>query len=93
MITPSISISSTTISGMQQGAIRLQHIGIDEQVTNILTKPLGKVKFLTFQEQLGSLRDPLMRVVYDAYIELWEIQGGAGYFLEQHTTTGQLTLP
>jgi len=33
---------------VQQGAIRLQHIGTDEQLTDILTKPLGKVKFLNF---------------------------------------------
>ena len=35
---------------VQQGAIRLQHISTNEQVADILTKPLGKVKFLTFQE-------------------------------------------
>ena len=35
------------------GAIRLQHIRADEQVTNILTKPLGKAKFLAFHERLG----------------------------------------
>ena len=28
-----------------------------------------------------SLRDPLMRVVYDAYIELWELRGGLGVLL------------
>ena len=33
---------------VQQGEIRLHHIGTDEQVTNILTKPLGKIKFLAF---------------------------------------------
>lgn len=33
---------------VQQGAIRLQHISTDEQVANILTKLLWKVKFLTF---------------------------------------------
>eukprot|EP00253_Pinus_taeda_P004684 PITA_04684 len=33
---------------VQQGAIRLQHIRTDEQVINILTKNLGKVKFLAF---------------------------------------------
>jgi len=38
---------------VQQGAIRLQHIRTDEQVTNILTKPLGKVKFLSFRERFG----------------------------------------
>eukprot|EP00253_Pinus_taeda_P002161 PITA_02161 len=33
---------------VQRGGIRLHHIGTDEQVTDILTKPLGKVKFLSF---------------------------------------------
>ena len=33
---------------VQRGEIRLHHIGTDEQVANILTKPLGKVKFLNF---------------------------------------------
>ena len=40
---------------VQQGAVRLQHIRTDEQVADILTKPLEKVKFLTFQERLGVL--------------------------------------
>eukprot|EP00253_Pinus_taeda_P020247 PITA_20247 len=35
---------------VQRGAIRLHHIGTDEQVVDILTKPPGKVKFLTFRE-------------------------------------------
>jgi len=43
---------------VKQGAIRLQHIGTDEQVAHILTKPLGKVKFLTFREQLGVVERP-----------------------------------
>eukprot|EP00253_Pinus_taeda_P021741 PITA_21741 len=43
---------------VQRGAIRLHHIGTDEQVANILTKPLGKVKFLTFQERLGVMERP-----------------------------------
>ena len=38
---------------VQRGAVRLDHIGTDEQVADILTKPLGKVKFLTFRERLG----------------------------------------
>eukprot|EP00253_Pinus_taeda_P021066 PITA_21066 len=33
---------------VQRGAIRLHHIETDEQVADILTKPLGKVKFLAF---------------------------------------------
>ena len=38
---------------VQQGAVRLDHIESDEQVADILTKPLGRVKFLTFCEKLG----------------------------------------
>ena len=38
---------------VQRGAIRLHHIGTDDQVADILTNPLGKVKFLTFRKQLG----------------------------------------
>ena len=33
-------------------------IGTDEQVADILTKPLGKVKFLTFHESLGIVERP-----------------------------------
>eukprot|EP00253_Pinus_taeda_P023524 PITA_23524 len=43
---------------VQWRAIRLQHINTDEQVADILTKPLGKVKFLTFREQLGVVQRP-----------------------------------
>lgn len=43
---------------VQQGAIRLQHIKIDEKVADILTKPLGKAKFLTFRERLGIMERP-----------------------------------
>ena len=39
---------------MVQGCIvRHDHVGTDEQVADILTKPLGKVKFLTFRKNLG----------------------------------------
>ena len=43
---------------VQRDAIRLDHIGTDEQITNILTNPLGKVKFLTFRENLGIMERP-----------------------------------
>ena len=43
---------------VQRGAIRFDHIGTDEQVMDILTKPLGKVKFLTFRENLGIVERP-----------------------------------
>ena len=43
---------------VQRGAVRLDHIGTKEQVADILTKPLGKVKFLTFRESLGIVERP-----------------------------------
>ena len=43
---------------VQRGAVRLDHIGTDEQVADILTMPLGKVMFLTFHENLGIVERP-----------------------------------
>ena len=43
---------------VQQGAIRLDHIGIDEQVVDILKIPLGKVMLLTFRDNLGIVERP-----------------------------------
>ena len=43
---------------VQRGAVRLDHIGIDKLVADILTKPLGKVKFPTFCESLGIVERP-----------------------------------
>jgi hypothetical protein len=38
---------------VQRGAIKLQYIGTDEQVANVLTKPLSRVKFEYFRDKLG----------------------------------------
>ena len=43
---------------VQRGTVRLDHIGTDEQVVDILTKPVGKVKFLTFHEKFGIMERP-----------------------------------
>ena len=43
---------------VQRSVVRLNHIGTDEQVVDILTKPLGKVKFLTLCENLGIVEQP-----------------------------------
>ena len=43
---------------VQRGTVRLDHIGTDEQVADILTIPLGKVVFLTFRENLGIVERP-----------------------------------
>ena len=45
---------------VQRGAVRLDHIGTDEQVADILTMPLGKVLFLTFRENLGIMERPYL---------------------------------
>ena len=64
---------------VQLGTVRLHHIGTNEQVTNIFTEPLGKVKFLTFCERLGVLeRPPPMRVPHELDIVLWELLGAWG---------------
>ena len=38
---------------MEKGAGKLQYIAIDEQVTDVLTKLLSKVKFGCFRDKLG----------------------------------------
>ena len=46
---------------MQKGAIKLQYVSIDEQVFDVLTKPLSQVKFEHFQDKLGVVRKDLPR--------------------------------
>ena len=38
---------------VEKGAVKLQYIAIDEQVADVLTKPLSKVKFGYFRDKLG----------------------------------------
>jgi hypothetical protein len=38
---------------VQRGAIKLQYISTDEQVVDVLTKPLSRVKFEHFQDNIG----------------------------------------
>lgn len=40
---------------VQRGAVMLHHIVTDDQIVDILTKPLPKGKFLNFREQLGLM--------------------------------------
>ena len=44
---------------MQKGAIKLQYVSTDEQVADILTKPLSRVKFEHFRDKLGVVRKDL----------------------------------
>jgi hypothetical protein len=37
---------------VQRGALKLQYISMDEQVVDVLTKPLSRVKFEYFRDKL-----------------------------------------
>jgi hypothetical protein len=44
---------------VQRGALKLQYISTDEQVVDVLTKPLSRVNFEHFRDKLGIvLKDP-----------------------------------
>ena len=40
---------------VQRGVVKLQYIVMEEQIAYVLTKPLAKVKFKYFRENLGVL--------------------------------------
>jgi hypothetical protein len=44
---------------VQRGAVKLQYVSIDEQVADVLTKPLSRVKFEYFLDKLGIVRKDL----------------------------------
>ena len=41
---------------VQRGAVKLQYVATEEQIANVLTKPLARVKFKYFREKLGVLQ-------------------------------------
>ena len=46
---------------IQKGAIKLQYVSTDEQVVDVLTKPLSRIKFEYFRDKLGVVRKDLPR--------------------------------
>jgi hypothetical protein len=46
---------------LQRGALKLQYISTYEQVVDVLTKPLSRVKFEHFRDKLGIVRKDLPR--------------------------------
>jgi hypothetical protein len=46
---------------VQRGSIKLQYVSTDEQVVDVLTKPLSRVKFEHFRDNLGIVRKDLPR--------------------------------
>ena len=53
----SVVLSTTEVEHIrdmvEKGAVKLQYIATDEQVVDVLTKPLSKVKFVYFRDKLG----------------------------------------
>ena len=41
---------------IQKGALKLQYVSTDEQVSDLLTKPLSRIKFEYFRDKLGVVR-------------------------------------
>jgi hypothetical protein len=46
---------------VQKGVVKLQYIGTDEQIADVLTKPLSKVKFEYFRDKLGVVQKDFPR--------------------------------
>ena len=46
---------------VQKGVIKLQYVSIDEQVVDVLTNPLSRVKFEYFCDKLGVVRKDFPR--------------------------------
>jgi hypothetical protein len=42
---------------VQKGVVKLQYISTDEQIADILTKPLVKGKFVYFRDKLGVVEN------------------------------------
>ena len=40
---------------VQRGVVKLQYVAMDEQIADVLMKPLARVKFEYFREKLGVL--------------------------------------
>ena len=41
---------------VQRGAVKLQYVVTDEQIVDVLTKPLARVKFDYMRDNLGVLQ-------------------------------------
>ena len=51
-----IEIKYHYIRDMAQKGVKFKYIATDEQITDVLTKPLASVKFEYFREKLGVLQ-------------------------------------
>ena len=42
---------------VQKGVVKLQYVATNEQIVDVLTKPLSKVKFEYFRDKFGVVRN------------------------------------
>jgi hypothetical protein len=54
---------------VQRGALKLQYISTDEQVADVMTKPLSRVKFEHFRDKLGIVpKGPSLKGGVDVFL-------------------------
>ena len=46
---------------VQKGAVKIKYVPTEEQVADVLTKPLSRVKFEHFRDKFGVVRKDLPR--------------------------------
>ena len=46
---------------VQRGVVKLQYMAMEEQIANVLTKPLARVKFKYFRERLGVIQNETLK--------------------------------
>jgi hypothetical protein len=62
MTIPSTSRSSTIIQDLvKKGDVKLQYIHTEEQIANVLTKPLSKINFENFKDKIGVVQKEFPR--------------------------------
>ena len=48
---------------VQRGAVKLQYVVMEEQIADVLTKPLARLKFKYFRENIFVLQEKMMRPI------------------------------
>ena len=65
---------------VQRGIVQLQYTLTGEQVANILTKALGKTKFVYFREKMGMMQNPFQQ-------QEWRIHNSEGAVVQMQQVT------
>jgi hypothetical protein len=57
---------------VQEGEVKLEYIPTDEQTTDILTKPLSRIKFAYFREKMGIVEITPLVEKEEMTLQGWE---------------------